>query len=485
MNFIVQRAIFFIALMMLWYRLYPNILQSMEETAFWTDAPDMTKEMYHWPGDWAAIASNYMAQFFMDRFFGASIMALLATIVLLSSDVIIWQLFRCRRLQCLSFIPAVAVVLLFLNESMLTGYITVALWSMVTALIVFMCTFRRALRKVQFQSRPLLIITNLTPYLLLIIMGVMVWCNPQLKAREFNLKVEHMADNRNWEALYNATYPIRYELNDNQMAYSLLALSQKGQLGEKLFHYPVRGLDNIFAHSSNFRFNSYFCHELGPPNEAIRYAFEEGQYMPAGASFGTMRRMVDWILDKGDDNELAEFYMNILSHSSCHQNFINTRKIFMGQAHTQKKEPQPEFVGSPSFLYEAALVLEREPDNKRARDYLLCGLLLTGNTEAFFDMFERVFVETNDEKIPEHYLEALLVLKDSHPAIDSEYNIPVATEGSYRDFKQLMQNGEVGKSKALQRYANTYWAYLQRMHDTKQAEIKIDTQNILGPAFGY
>lgn len=313
----------------------------------------------------------------------------------------------------------------------------------------------------------------------------MVWCNPQLKAREFNLKVEHMADNRNWEALYNATYPIRYELNDNQMAYSLLALSQKGQLGEKLFHYPVRGLDNIFAHSSNFRFNSYFCHELGLPNEAIRYAFEEGQYMPAGASFGTMRRMVDWILDKGDDNELAEFYMNILSHSSCHQNFINTRKIFMGQAHTQKKEPQPEFVGSPSFLYEAALVLEREPDNKRARDYLLCGLLLTGNTEAFFDMFERVFVETNDEKIPEHYLEALLVLKDSHPAIDSEYNIPVATEGSYRDFKQLMQNGEVGKSKALQRYANTYWAYLQRMHDTKQAEIKIDTQNILGPAFGY
>lgn len=488
-NFIMQRAIFFIALMLLWYVCYPNVLRSMEETAFWTDAPDMCNVMYHWPADWAKILSNYLAQYFIIPFWGASLMALLPLVVLLCADVVIWQLFRCRRLQCFAFIPGVVVAGLFVADGTLSRMLTVDLIAVVCALIVTICTLWRPLYRVTFNSKFWLTVTNLTPYILLIIMCLAVKTDNVLHSREFTQKIEHMAADSQWKDLFDLTYAERQKLDDNQTAYALLAASKVGELPNRLFHYNVKGLENIFAHNKNFRFNSFFCHELGLPNEAVRYAFEEGQYMPAGASFGTMRRMVDWLLEKGDDPQMVQFYMNILSHSSCHQNFIKTRSIFMNQEAMIKDEYEPEFVGSPSFLYESALTIERDPKNTRARDYLLCGMLLMGNNDAFMDLFERLYVETNDTRIPLHYLEALAMLQKTHPGIESSYNLPVKLVTNYQDFLSLASQGEQGKQRALKKYYDTYWAYLLRrdMASKQKAELveELPTTTPIGPEFGY
>lgn len=423
---LLPRAVFFMALMGVWYTRFPDYLRSIEEKAFWTDAPDMTGIMYHWPADAFDITCQYFAQYFDSRLLGSALMALWPLLIVLAAD----ALFLCVRKH----------------------------WQKTRQAVV------------QKSYHAILA-------LLMLVAVVLVATNTTLLQRERNAHIEHMAADRQWPQLLAETYPLRHELDDNQMAYSLLALSQQGKLAEQLFHYPIKGLDNIFAHSSNFRFNSFFCHELHMPNEAIRYAFEEGQYMPAGASFGTMRRMVDWLLEKGDDPELAEFYLNLLSHSSRHKSFVATRRILLHQTQLQRPKSEPEFVGSPSFLYEAALILEREPDNTRARDYLLCGLLVLGNTDAFYDVFQRTFVETNDSAIPIHYLEALLVLKDSHPEIGSSYDIPIKLEGDYRTFVNLVGQGSSGKQQALRQYPNTYWAYLQRLAQSQpqgpQTEIKL------------
>lgn len=434
---IAVRAVFFMALMAVWYVRFPNFLRSVEERAFWTDAPDMTHTMYHWPADAVEITCQYFAQYFDSRLLGAALMALWPLLIVLAIDTIFfcvrkhWQKARHTTVQK-SYHAILALVML--------------------------------------------------------LAGVLVATSTTLLQHEQNARIEHMAADRQWDRLLAETYPLRHELDDSQMAYSLLALSMQGKFAEQLFHYPIKGLDNIFAHSSNFRFNSFFCHELHLPNEAIRYAFEEGQYMPAGASFGTMRRMVDWLLEKGDDPELAEFYLNLLSHSSRHKSFVATRRILLHQTQLGRPKSEPEFVGSPSFLYEAALVLEREPDNLRARDYLLCGLLVLGNTDAFYDIFQRTFVETNEAAIPTHYLEALLVLKDSHPEIGSSYDIPIKLEGDYRTFVNLVAQGANGKQQAIRQYPNTYWAYLLRKSQEgkkPQAEpIVIDAPGIIGPEFG-
>lgn len=489
MNFILQRALFFIVLLVLWNVCFPDILRSMEETAFWADAPDTTNVMYHWPADWAAIASNYLVQYFQIGFIGAVIMAILPMVMLLASDVNIWQFLRNRRMQWLAFIPAAITALLLSHDTTLARYLQIDAIAVAAALVVFILTFKNKKLRLDYHSRWFLIVGNVMPYIIIIATAIIMKSDATLQAREYNSLIEHLAEDRHWDELIDITYSNRHHLDDSQIAYSLLAQSRKGQLANRLFHYPVKGLDNIFAHSKNFRFNSFFCHEFGLPNEAIRYAFEEGQYMPAGASFGTMRRMVDWLLEKGDDPEMADFYLNLLSHSSCHDNFIATRRMFMGQQQLKKEEVKPEFVGSPSFLYEAALILEREPNNIYARDYLLCGMLLIGNTDAFYNLFERIFVETNDSSIPEHYYEALLVARNSHPQIDSSYNIPVKIEAAYRTFLNLVGQGETGKMQAFEKYQNTYWTYLLRSgksptNPTAQ-EIPLTQATILGPEFGY
>lgn len=481
MNFIMQRAIFFIVLMMLWYVCFPNILLSMEENAFWTDAPDMTNVMYHLPADWAEIASNYLAQYFSIAFIGACVMAVLPTIVLLATDVIVWQLFRNRRLQCLSFIPAFVVAIMFMGDGMLTRYIQAAAIAMLIAAVLFLCTIKRWVFRFEFHSRPFLLLTNILPYVLIVIMAVVMMTSSGQKEREFNSHIEHLTQNRAWDELFDATYPVRNELNDNQMAYSLLALSQKGLMGERLFHYPIKGLENIFAHSKNFRFNSYFCHELGFPNEAIRYAFEEGQYMPSAASFGTMRRMVDWLIEKGDDPELVDFYLNLLQHSSCHDNFIQSRRVQMLQPVQEARHFEPEFVGSPSFLYEASLKLEQEPTNTIARDYLLCGMLVLGNVEAFYKLLNDTYVQTDDEKIPTHYLEALAMLSKAHPEIPSTYQLPNKVRMEYQRYAEMMTKNPVVAKKE---YSSTYWAYYTKLKETSGTQIKIIDSNLMGGEFG-
>lgn len=485
MNFIMQRTIFFIVLMTLWYTCYPQILQSIEENAFWIDAPDMYNVLYNLPSDWAAIASHYLAQFFIERFFGACIMALLPLIVLLSADVMIWQLFRNRRLQCLAFIPGVATALLFMHNGMLTQSIQAAVIAAILAIVVLLCTIRHPLHKVTYFSRWYLVTTNVTPYILIAVMAIAIKTDKQLQGREYTATIEHLAADRNWDKLLEMTYPQRNSLDDNLTAYSLLALSQKGQLAEKLFHYRVKGLDNIFMHSKNYRFNSFFCHELGLPNEAIRYAFEEGQYMPAGASLGTIRRMVDWLIEKGDDPELVDYYLNILDHTSCHSRYVNARRVYLAQQTPKPKEQKPEFVGSPSFIYEAALVSERDPLNTRSRDYLLCAMLLLGNNEAFYDLFQHTYVQMDDEQIPTHYYEALLVLRQYHPNIDQSYNIPLKIEQDYRNFCELRSHGDNGRKMALSRYPDTYWAYRLRKKMLNDHDgITYEKASVIGVEFG-
>jgi len=481
MNFIMQRAIFFIALLLVWYLCYPNILQNMEETAFWTDAPDLYNIMYQWPKDWAEIASMYLAQYFIIHFIGAAIMALLPTIILLAFDVIIWQLFRNRRMQCLAFLPALLVVLLFLNDGMLTRYIQVVSAAIVLAMVVFVLTFKCKKLQLKYYSRWFLITGNVAPYVIILLMVVLVKTNPHQQSREYTAHIEHLAGERNWDELFDITYPERLTLDDNQKAYSLLALSQKGLLGEKLFNYPIKGLDNIFAHAKNFRFNSFFCHELGLPNEAIRYAFEEGQYMPAGASFGTVRRMVDWLIEKGDDPELVDFYLNILSHSSCNSLFVNSRTIKKINTPLKTKDFKPEFVGSPSFLYEASLKIEQDPTNTIARDYLLCGMLILGNTEAFYKLMNDLYVQMDNTPLPVHYLEALTMLCKTHPEIVSTYNISAKMQKAYLEFEQLSMSSP---SEAQKKFEGTYWIYFSKLLDRKMEGIKENVNSLHNYEFG-
>ena len=483
---VMQRIAFLAMLVAVWLICFPHTLLHIEENSYWIDAPDMTSIIYQWPAEWSAIFSCYLGQFFQYRFWGALILGILPLLTLLAADVILWRLFRQRALLWLSFIPATWTALCQTGDSTLEPSIRIAVLMWMVAIIVLIVTFRSSLYSIKKPFRWMYRANALLPYLgIMTVAGILI-TDTSRRSTEFTNHIEHLTAEHQWDRVYELTYPKRYDLDDNLMSYSLLALSEKGLLPQQLFSYPVRGLENVFTSAENFRFNSFFCHELGLPNEAIRYAFEEGQYMPAGASFGTLRRMVDWILEKGDDPELANYYLNLLSHSSCHKQFIAARRIYMVQNQPKPIKHKPEYVGSPSFLHEAAVVFDRDPYNERARDYLLCGMLLTGNIDAFFTLFENIYVQTEDQPIPTHYMEALVELAASHPQIATSYTLPANMQQRYNNFCTLLQQPR-GNKRALEQFKDTYWAYQLRQsgNHAQQAEAALITAPVIGAEFGY
>ena len=484
-----QHLLFAVALAMVWYVCYPHTLLHLEETDYWTDGPDTCHLLYLWPREWAEIAASYLMQFYKYRLAAVLIHVAMLLLVLLSCDVVVWRLSRRRRLLWLSFVPAAAVALLLqtatatLVESLRWAVLAVVLAVVVAVLT---CRWRRAVRSSSRRTFATVAVRWL-PFVITAVLVVLLTTDKTRRQTELTNRIEHLTAQEQWADVLALTYDRRYALSDNDMSYSLLALSQQGQLAERLFTYPVRGLENVYSPTENFRFNAFFCHALGLPNEAIRYAFEEGQYMPAGFAFGTIRRMTDWLIEKGDDPQLADYYLRLLDHTTCHRRYITDRRMRMLQSPDRVAQQAPEFVGSPSFLHEAAVVLDREPANTVARDYLLCGLLLLGRTDAFCQLFDQLYVQMDDKPLPRHYREALAAMRAKHPHVASTHQLGDDVVQAYQDFLRLMRQPHTGRQQAADKYRETYWAYLLRLENAVRRPSPdglTGATHIIGPEFG-
>ena len=156
-NFILQRALFFLALASVWYIRYDELKPFVSAPRF---------QLSDIPEGWLHTATAHFLPLFADAFWGAWVLAFLALVALLACDVILWQVFKYRRMQCLAFITPMAVTLHFIHEP-LPNYIFLAAVLSAIAFVLFLLTYRKRYIKISFQSRPLLTVTNLLPYVLI------------------------------------------------------------------------------------------------------------------------------------------------------------------------------------------------------------------------------------------------------------------------------------------------------------------------------
>lgn len=274
-------------------------------------------------------------------------------------------------------------------------------------------------------------------------------------------KVSRMADNKDWSGILSEISYEDYRRNKAYMCYSMLAESALGTLPHNLMKYSINDPENfLFRHESNsylINFNRQFYENIGIWDEAFRQAFEYGINSRENECFKTLRHKTDYALATYDLGT-AEKYINLLKRSCNNTKWVSIRAAKLDSL---KKTTFPErpyrsdtFVDAYPIASSMIRLLERDKNNKKILDYLLCSLLLQKEVDKFgiilknFNLYE-------GEPLPRVYAEAVAALSFKDSTVRKLGNYDTNLENQYVDCVNKARNGENCSS-----YAGTYWSYL-------------------------
>ena len=104
-------------------------------------------------------------------------------------------------------------------------------------------------------------------------------------------------------------------------------------------------------------------------------------------------------------------------------------------------------------------MVDRNRDNRKYADLLLCSLLADEEGEQFKQIFRYVaeIQYPTGDTIPRLYEEALILIAMVEPDVLAGYKISEDTRRRFADYITMMNAGK--GTQALRKHADTYWAY--------------------------
>ncbi len=146
--------------------------------------------------------------------------------------------------------------------------------------------------------------------------------NKKIREEERWYAVEYLVRCHDWDVTLAIATPQVCIEDISFVPYALLALNAKGQLGERLYDYPITGEESFGdicdGTWSSCSLNSVIYETIGCPNEAIHMAFQMGMGMDHGTSLGLLRQLIRLEIENGD-YALAIKYAEILGRSPANR----------------------------------------------------------------------------------------------------------------------------------------------------------------------
>lgn len=451
---------------LIWYIAFPNYLWLLEGNSFFTFTPDFAGIQLSLPSEWAQYAGAYLLQFFRFRVGGASLQMLFVIVVLLSSDFIIARLTRNKGLMWLSFIP----VVWFMSGQFADVLLVRSIWwcgvSVVLALLVWLLTIKmkpEAWGERYFFSSPFF--TYIVPCLLLGFVTYYEVTDKEQKEMEFVCRIDRFAEYKKWDDILQNVTPEMTRTNPSLLRWALLALSEKGGLPERMFAYGVTDPACFFYERMDKQFcrnfNVQFFRALGLDNELLHNAFQAGILSSYGNSFRSMRAIVDACVRQGRNRMLAK-YVEVMKHTSCHTKQMKFLDEYLASVGVEDKisssKSSPFFIGAHPFLSDMARMVDRYPENRKAVDYLLCGMLISKDMDKFYKVFSLLY-KPNGTKLPRYYEEALLVLATQNPDILRRYPVSQAKANEFNSFHTLLKGGAMNQKMLEINYRDSFWFF--------------------------
>ena len=271
-----------------------------------------------------------------------------------------------------------------------------------------------------------------------------LFLSTDISEREANAELCTATAMADWDRVLTVATPEACEKDRSMMPFAFLALGEKGQLGNRLFNYPVQSqrdfdMSGIEDSYPTLFFKGCLYQALSCPNESMHNFFQLATLQEHGQSFLVIRHLIADCFLNGD-YDLVKKYCSVLSRSTLHSQYV---KYFLGL--TEKGTPHaPDSVTfrktvpliSQDPLYNLFLFEGTGMHSVSSMDRLLCTLLIQRQPERFRDLF--MSVKHMYPIIPRYYEEALVI------AGGADNLISTSTSKRYSD---------------LQWDPDTYWFY--------------------------
>jgi hypothetical protein len=210
------------------------------------------------------------------------------------------------------------------------------------------------------------------------------------------------------------------------------ALWHKGTLLDEMFRYPhVWGTRGLVLHFSGRSvsnpaeddtamgmYNSDLFYEMGHVNAAFRHAYNA--LWAHGRTYEILKRMAECSMANGND-AMAAKYLNILERTLFHRDFARRYKAILadpGAVEREFRELRERLPTADGMMFGHPAVplltlLEAEPDNRMAFDYLTAWLLLDKKRSSLAAICANVehFRTAGYASIPTHCQEAMLLME--------------------------------------------------------------------------
>jgi len=410
-NNLKYQIVFLVAVYLLWYFVYPETLGNIEANSFFIWTPDYLAMKFSRPGGFASLIADYFSQFYRWREMGALIQTAFLALFLFLSNYLLLRLNNGRNAWIL-FLPAGLFLLVQLHQP---GLLFPVYFILGTALFVLIALliFRFTGRNVKSIKVP-----SALPYIysLLIVstvISVFVFC-PSARQREKLIGIEQAAIASQWNYVLNRITPEEALYNPDLQRYTLLALSGQGKLADNLFKLnPVSEECFYFYRGtapSARMFNGLFYKNIGIYNEYVHQLFEIAVQSENGMTFQCLRQLIDAYLKMGNV-ALAEKYLTVLRHSTCHNRWVENRRLLLqtlreNPVDTPVKSRNDIFIGAYSFLKEMSLLLEENPENIKIQEYYLCTLLIRKDLKAFKEAIQVLPYVEQKKTLPQPFQQA-------------------------------------------------------------------------------
>lgn len=254
-----------------------------------------------------------------------------------------------------------------------------------------------------------------------------------------------------------------------------IALSETDQLTSRLFNgrqdFNVNALI-LPWNEKHLNWGAHFFYTVGLINEAHRWAYEEMivyGYRPQNISLLAKTNIIN------GNYKRAHKYVDILKNTAFYRDRGNEYEELL--ADTARIATHPEFglkrniMPKDEFFTEIVSpqnnipkLLQSNPENKKAFEYMMAWFLLSKNVEGIINNLP-MLNNLNYNKIPRHIEEAILAYANSTGENPDLGGLTISNETISRfnqyisDFKQTRQSPSTQKNIMQNKYHNTFWFY--------------------------
>lgn len=287
-------------------------------------------------------------------------------------------------------------------------------------------------------------------------------------------RLNHHAYMEDWDAILNfvSDKPMNNYLFMN---YANMALANKGELANRAFHYYPKGMNSLLTtvnSTGTVRLLASDIHyTVGCIAEAQQHAFEAQVTFPQSMGIQTMKRLVKTNLIFGH-HAVAEKYLSVIAKTTFHRKwaqkysqFLHNDQAIEADAELGEKRrslsQQNRFAMFYGWTPELQDILEVNPENRKAKEYLGLSFLMNKDLKGFQLFLDKYYGTGKDRTLPLSFQQAVMAL--DQPDKVKAYNVSSSVKEQYAQFmRQYAQNRQNPNLKNVMHrsFGHTVWYYL-------------------------